>query len=155
MRLTPVTLTKARAFVDMHHRHNLPPRGWLFGVGLRSAVTGEMVGVAIASRPVARALDDGHTVEISRVAVIEDNPNGCSQLYGAILRAASALGYSRAVTYTLETEPGSSVRAVGFQLDAELPPRDGWDNRPLNTKGLFDDNDRVTNTAKVRWMRAL
>jgi hypothetical protein len=151
--LEPITLLEARRFVTEHHRHNVAPRGWLFGIGLRKS--GVLVGVGIASRPVARALDDGFTVEVSRVTVLEGINNACSRLYGAICRAAKALGYRRAVTYTLASEPGSSVMAAGFHREAELPARSGWDNRPLNTPSLFDDNDRLTNVAKIRWVRFL
>ena len=38
----------------------------------------------------------------------------CSFLYGAAARAAKALGYERIITYTLDTEPGTSLRASGW-----------------------------------------
>lgn len=34
LELRPVTLSEARRFVGQLHRHNLPPEGWLFGVGI-------------------------------------------------------------------------------------------------------------------------
>jgi hypothetical protein len=42
--------------------------------------------------------------------------NACSLLYGACWRAARALGYRRLVTYTLTTEPGTSLRAAGWRV---------------------------------------
>ena len=43
--IVPVTLRQAQKFIEDHHRHNKPPRGWKFGVGL--VVDGHgMVGVA-------------------------------------------------------------------------------------------------------------
>jgi hypothetical protein len=36
MRLTPIRLREAQQFVLRHHRHNKPPRGWLFGTSLRA-----------------------------------------------------------------------------------------------------------------------
>jgi hypothetical protein len=39
----------------------------------------------------------------------------CSMLYAAAWRAARALGYRRLVTYTLEQEPGASLRAAGWR----------------------------------------
>ena len=41
--------------------------------------------------------------------MIEGVKNGCSMLYGAAWRAARALGYRRLGTYTLQTEPGTSL----------------------------------------------
>jgi hypothetical protein len=151
--LTPVELATAKRFVGLHHRHNLPPLGWKFGVGVEQ--DGQLVGVAIASRPVARALDDGHTVEIVRTCTTgADNAN--SKLYGAVCRAAKALGYRRAITYTLASETGASLRAAGFQVDARLPARGGWDNgRPRYEVDLFGNARTPIDTPKVRWVRHL
>jgi hypothetical protein len=38
-----------------------------------------------------------------------------SLLYGAAWRATKALGYRRLITYILETEPGTSLRAAGWK----------------------------------------
>lgn len=111
--LRPVTIRGARAFVAEHHRHHRAPAGGLFAVGV---ARGEgLVGVAIIGRPVARGLDDGATAEVTRVAVLPDVRNACSMLYGAAWRAARALGYRRMVTYTMSTEPGTSLRAAGWR----------------------------------------
>jgi hypothetical protein len=121
--IVPVTLATARRFVGEHHRHNGAPRGWLFGAGLE--LDGELRGVVVVGRPLARALQDGATVEILRVCTLGDR-NAATRLYGAACRAASALGYRRAVTYTLRSEPGSSLRGAGFRKVAELEPRATW-----------------------------
>ena len=80
---------------------------------------GEIVGAAIVGRPVSRQLDDGWTVEVTRVAVEDGHPNACSMLYGACWRAARAMGYRRAVTYTLRSERGTSVRGAGWKCIGE------------------------------------
>lgn len=153
MRIRPVTLTEARRFVGEHHRHNLPPRGHLFSVGVE--VDGALVGVAIASRPVARMLDDGRTVEVVRTCT-DGTRNANSMLYGAIVRAAKALGYERAFTYTLAEEPGSSLKATGWRVDAELPARASWScpSRHRDQEDLFG-NVRRPPGPKVRWVREL
>jgi hypothetical protein len=112
-----------------------------------------LVGVAIAGRPVARKLQDGATVEVTRTCT-DGTKNANSMLYGAITRAAFALGYRRVITYTLASEPGSSLRAVGFRVDAELPARVGWDvpSRPRYETDLFG-NERTPVGPKVRWVR--
>lgn len=118
--VVPITLKEAKAFVLRHHRHHKPPVGGKFSVGV--AVDEVIVGVAIAGRPVSRRLDDGWTLEVSRVAT-DGTPNACSMLYGAVRRAGKAMGYRRFVTYTLDTEPGSSLRGAGWEAVAETPGR--------------------------------
>ena len=59
-------------------------------------------------------LDNGLTLEVNRVAT-DGTPNACSALYGAARRAAFALGYKKLVTYILDTEPGTSLRAAGWK----------------------------------------
>ncbi len=117
--LVPTTLREANAFVERFHRHSRPTRGHKFSVG--AAWGDDLVGVAIAGRPIARHRDDGMTLEVLRVCVLEGAPrNACSLLYGACWRAARALGYTRAITYTLKSENGASVKASGFQVIGEV-----------------------------------
>lgn len=143
MKLVPLRLSDAKEHIRRLHRHNDAPLSWLFGVGVEA--NGDLVGVGIAGRPVARALDDGRTLEITRICST-GVPNVCSMLYGALSRAAFALGYSRVVTYTLQSETGASLKASGFEHVADLKERAGWDapNRPR----LFDPSPRK---AKRRW----
>lgn len=155
MTVVPITLAEARRFVAEHHRHNEPPRGHKFSIGLRDE--SELRGVVIASRPVARGLDDGLTIELIRVTTVGDR-NACSRLYSAACRAAAAMGYRRAVTYTLASESGSSVRASGFYRDGETAggewtPMDGL-LRSQQKPTLFDQPKMPTGP-KVRWVREL
>lgn len=116
MELTPLTLTEACAYVKRVHRHHGPPQGGLFAIGLSER--GEIVGCAIVGRPVARNLADGWTAEVTRLAT-DGTKAACSMLYGACWRAARAMGYRRLVTYTLTTEPGTSLRAAGWRCIGE------------------------------------
>lgn len=141
-RLVPVSLREANAFVVEHHRHNGSVRGWKFGVGLADG-GGSLVGVAVAGRPVARGLDDGLTLEVTRVCTLGAR-NASSRLYGAIRRAAKALGYERLITYTLAEEPGTSLRAAGWSRVAELGGR-SWDT-PSRRRV---DKHRIAD--RVRW----
>lgn len=102
----PITLREARAFVASHHRHHKAPRGCRFVIGLEETDRNCIVGVAVVGRPSARHLDDGRTVEITRLCVLDGHPGACSKLYGACWRAARAIGYRRLVTYTLPEEGG-------------------------------------------------
>lgn len=111
MQLIPVTLAEANDFVAAHHRHHKPVAGHKFSIGCESG--GKLAGVAIVGRPVSRYLDDGQTLEVARLCTTGEK-NMCSMLYGAAARAAKALGYRKIITYTLETENGSSIRAAGW-----------------------------------------
>jgi hypothetical protein len=131
---------EACAFVTQHHRHHIAPVGHKAALGV--AEDDRIVGVAILGRPVARRLDDGWTLEVTRVAT-DGTRNACSKLYGASWRLAQALGYRRLVTYTLETESGSSLRAVGWRcIEATTREGQGWstksrprvDKHPLQRK---------------------
>jgi hypothetical protein len=133
--MTPVTLAQAKAFVNEHHRHHKAPLGHKFSLGL--AEDGTLVGVAIVGRPVARAYDDGLTLEVNRTCVVEDVKNANSMLYGAARKVAKAMGFKRLITYTQEGESGSSLRAVGWAELANRPARKGWatPSRPREDKG--------------------
>ena len=94
------------------------PPGGLFAVACRRQGEEEINSVVIAGRPVARMLDDGETVEVTRLCT-DGTRNACSLLYRAAWRAARALGYRRLVTYTLPEEGGASLRGAGFRLAGE------------------------------------
>lgn len=117
LKLCPITLREAHAFVAQHHRHHGPAQGALWAVGIEAA--SEIVGVAIVGRPVARRLQDGYTAEVVRACHL-GNPNAGSMLYAACWRAARALGFRRLVTYTLPTESGASLRGAGWHLIGEV-----------------------------------
>jgi len=135
VRIVPITLARASEFVSQHHRHNKPPRGWKFGVGLEQ--DGALVGVATAGRPVARAFDNGFTLEVSRTCT-DGTPNANSMLYGAVWRAAKAMGYTRCITYTQADESGVSLRAAGFRRVKALAPRGSWAESSVKLKGIRD-----------------
>jgi hypothetical protein len=124
--VVPLTLARANAFVAEHHRHNKPVVGHKFSIGL--TLDGELVGVGIAGRPVARHLDDGMTLELTRICVAQGQQNACSKLLGRLKQIGQLMGYTRIKTYTLLEESGSSLRAIGAVPERRCPPS-RW-NRP-------------------------
>lgn len=132
----------AAAFVSEHHRHHTPPIGHLFSIG---AYRGDqLVGVVIVGRPVARMRDDGFTAEVTRLCVLEGEPNACSFLYGKAAKAALAMGFRRIGTYTLARESGASLRAAGWVALAETKggswgrtTRPRTDKHPTEPKTLW------------------
>lgn len=112
LRLQPITYGEACAFIKLHHRHHLPPQGWKFGIAVNDG--DKIVGVITVGRPVARRLQDGWTLEVTRCCT-DGTRNAVSKLYGAAQRATFALGYRRLITYTLRSEPGTSLIASGWK----------------------------------------
>lgn len=110
--LKPVTLKEANSFVAENHRHYPPVTGHKFSIGVSDGE--KIVGVVIVGRPVSRYLDDGWTMEVTRLCT-DGTKNACSMLYAAAWRAGRAMGYRRAVTYILESESGVSLRATGWK----------------------------------------
>jgi hypothetical protein len=143
LELVPLTQRQAKAAVSQWHRHNRPPVGDLFRVGVTH--DGQLVAVGMAGRPVARHLDDGQTVEVIRVAS-DGTKNTTSMLYGALARAAFALGWRRVITYTQADESGASLRAAGYRLIASRPPRRGWDS-----PGRPRDDEAYLSTSRLLW----
>ncbi len=138
--IVPTTLAEANEFVSHYHRHHRPVVGHKFSIAV--ADNDGVHGVAIVGRPVARRLDDGWTLEVNRCCT-DGARNACSMLYGAAWRAAQALGYRRLYTYTLESEGGASLRAVGWKpTPATTKAGQGWnvpsrprvDTHPLQRK---------------------
>lgn len=145
--IVPISFRQACAFIAEHHRHNKPPRGMKFCVGLKSG--DDLVGVATVGRPVARHFDDGITAEINRTCT-NGYRNANSMLYGACRSAAKALGYRRLITYTQADESGASLRAAGFVQVKELKPRASWAESSVKLKAI---RDAVGNggVARVLW----
>ncbi|MEU0857488.1 XF1762 family protein [Streptomyces griseofuscus] len=142
LHVVPVRQKDAKDFVTAWHRHHRPPPGAVFCLGAADEV-GVLRGVAIVGRPVARMLDDGRTLEVTRTAT-DGTANVNSLLYGAAWRAAKALGYSRLITYSQAGESGASLRGAGWRVLAQRPPRRGWDcpSRPRTPRGV----DQVART---------
>ncbi|GAB2704181.1 XF1762 family protein [Comamonas sediminis] len=138
MELRPITRADADAFIREHHRHHGAPVGALWRQGLHDS-EGVLIGVAVVGRPVARALDDGLTCEVTRMCT-NGSANACSMLYAATRRAAEAKGFRRGLTYILASEPGASLRASGWQLLWDVRGR-SWncESRPRTDKHPTED----------------
>lgn len=143
LRHSVIDFKGAAFFVKTHHRHHTPPAGHKFSIAAWRGP--RMVGVVIVGRPVARRRDDGETLEVTRLCVLEDEPNACSFLYGKAAKASFALGYRRIGTYTLKSEPGTSLRAAGWKLLGEtpgkswsVPTRARTDKHPIEPKFVWE-----------------
>lgn len=111
--IAPCTVKRAKKLVAEWHRKLPDIQGGLFAARCVDATTGVCVGVAVAGNP-SRVWQEEAKLVISRVAT-DGYENACSMLYGAMCRAAKALGYEEVWTYTLPEEPGTSLKAAGFE----------------------------------------
>lgn len=149
--IRPMTLREANVYVARHHRHNQPTNGHKWSVACYD--DDRLCGVAICGQPVARKLDDGLTVEIRRVCT-DGTRNACSILYGACTRIARDMGYKRVITYTLVSEPGTSLKASGFMNCGEAGGV-SWDmpGRPREVEQvtLFGTERKYPEEKKTRW----
>jgi hypothetical protein len=150
--LKPIGMTEAQEFVKHHHRHNVEvPFGPRFAISVIDE-SGELCAVAIVSHPVSRALNGGGYIgEVRRVCTKPGAPrNCCSMLYAACWQAWYAMGGTRMVTYTLESELGTSVIAAGWKragFSRGHAPGTSWDTH--KRKGKVTGT--VTPQNKWRW----
>jgi hypothetical protein len=135
LEIVPITQSAAKAFVKQHHRHHKPPVGSVFQIAC--ANNGHICGVAIVGRPVARGLQDGVTLEVTRLCT-DGSKNACSKLYAAAWRVAL-------VTYILDTEKGTSLIASGWRCVGktqggswDCPSRPRVDKHSLQKKIRFE-----------------
>lgn len=136
----PLELKESNAFVTEHHRHHDPVHRDKFRVGC--SYNGTLVGVANVGRPVARALADGKTLEVLRLCTTGEK-DVCSFLYSRCARIAKEMGYSKIITYILETESGTSLKASGWHKEADIKGHT-WNtpSRPRATTAPTCDKQR-------------
>jgi len=142
LEIQPISFIEACEFIRRHHSHHLPPLSWKFGTAVNDGE--KVVGVITIGRPVARALDNDWTLEVTRCCT-DGTKHAASMLYAAAWRAARALGYKRMITYTLKEEKGTSLIAAGWKAlyetaggswDCSSRPR--VDKHPIGQKVLWE-----------------
>jgi hypothetical protein len=155
LRTIPVTLRQANAYVSQHHRHHKPVRGCRFCIGVE--IEGQLVGVVIVGRPVARGCDYQTTAEVTRLCT-DGTRNACSLLYAAAARAAAAMGYQVIQTYIMTSEPGTTLKAAGWVFDGNTDGGDWSAHRPdakqLSLNGRVRRGDQPMGP-KLRYVKYL
>jgi hypothetical protein len=134
--------------IRAHHRHNKPPVGDKARFAVYNGPT--IVGVAMVGRPVARlyAQNNPGALEITRVCTWGDSRlrrNACSMLYSAAAKWARKAGHDKLISYTLETELGTTLTAAGWVVEAERCGGGSW-NRAGRARV-----DSAPTCPKVRW----
>lgn len=114
--IKPISLKEANAYIIENHRHHGKVAGHKFSL---SAWDGDrLCGVAIVGHPQSRMIDNDNVLEVLRLCT-DGTPNACSILYGRCARVGKEMGYHKIITYILESELGSSLKASGWTCEAE------------------------------------
>lgn len=145
--IKPVSLQESNEFIEQYHNTHKRIYGFKFGVGIVNE-DNKLIGVATAGRPVSRHLDDGYTIEITRVCTNHSEKNMSSRLIGALSRASKALGYKKIISYTLVEEEGISFKASNFS-PVHTTKAETW-NRDKRKR-----IDKAPIGKKIRWEKEL
>lgn len=159
MKAIPIELKEANAFVDRLHRHHAPVHRDKLRIGCEDD-DGHLCGVVQLARPVSRMLDDGKTIEVVRLCT-DGTQNACSFLYSRAARIAKEMGYEKIITYILDREYGSSLKASGWHKEADTNGG-SWDtpSRPRyvvdQQMSIFMENKpKYSTEPKQRWAKIL
>lgn len=156
--IKPISLKDANNFVETLHRHHTKVQGHKFSIAAYDDE--KLVGVCIVGRPVSRYLDDGETLEVTRLCT-DGTYNACSILYSRVARIAKDMGYKKIITYILQSESGISLKASGWILEKEDAGGGDWNvpSRPRELipqqLSLFPVKQKYPVEKKVRWCREL
>ena len=137
---------QADLFVALHHRHHKPAVGDYFRVAAIDEA-GQIVGIAQVGRPVARGYTDRMICEVTRLCT-DGTRNACSFLYARAARMARRKGFKKIITYILDTEPGTSLRAAGWEYE-RTTQGGSWDCRTRPRR------DKAPTCPKQRWAKNL
>lgn len=153
--IKPISLKTANQYIEQNHRHHKAVQGHKFSEGLYDG--DNLIGVAICGRPVSRYMDNGDTLEVTRLCTMGDK-NACSMLYSACARIAREMGYKKIITYILKSEHGASLKASGWKYEADSPGG-SWTckSRPreVTMYTLFGNVEKYSTEEKERWAKEL
>ena len=156
----PIELKDAQNYINANHRHHQAAHRDKFRVAA-SENGKDIIGVVQVGRPVSRILDDGKTLEVLRLCTTGDK-NVCSFLYGKAARIAKEMGYAKIITYILEEELGTSLKASGWLCEADGVGGADWDtpSRPREVvaeqMSLFEEKMKYpVGIKKQRWSKKL
>lgn len=155
LKAIPMTLKDVNTYVAKYHRHHAPVRCDRFRLGCMDG--DQLVGVIQVGNPVNRELNDGRTCEVVRCCT-DGTRNACSFLYSRASRIAKEMGYHKIITYILQSELGTSLKASGWRLVKENVGGGTWirsDRLNYEEISLFDSKPKYSTEKKQRWEKEL
>lgn len=157
LEIKPISLKEANMYVELNHRHHRKATGHKFSLGVYEGDV--LKGVAIVGRPLSRFLDDGMTLEVLRLCT-DGTYNACSILYGRSARIAKEMGYKKIITYILEEEQGTSLKASGWKCEETNVGGGSWENcsrreddRTYYQMSMFEEKPKYPIGKKQRWVK--
>ena len=107
----------------------------------------------MVGRPVARMLDHKSIVEVNRLCIDpsldkELSAHACSMLYSWSAKQAKKRGFKKIITYILETEKGTALKASGWINDG-MTKGGSWNRR---SRPRFDSAPTIK---KIRYKKSL
>lgn len=160
LKILPISLKEANAYVETNHRHHRKATGHKYSLAVYDE-NDVLHGVAIVGRPLSRFLDDGKTLEVLRLCT-DGTYNACSILYARCARVAKEMGYEKIITYILEEEHGSSLKASGWACEEENVGGGSWENcsrriddRTYTQTSLFEERPKYPIGKKKRYSKLL
>jgi hypothetical protein len=116
--VVPCKVERACEYVSYLHRHHMPLTYGQYALACCTA-DGVVHGVVIVGRTVTQHFDEKNNgnywvLEVRRCCT-DGTMNAPSALYGAAWRFARAMGFRKMISYTLPSEGGASLRALGWK----------------------------------------
>ena len=112
--IKPISLKEANRYVMENHRHHDKVQGHKFSLSVWD--DDRLCGVAIVGHPQSRMIDNENVLEVLRLCT-DGTYNACSILYARCAKVGKDMGYQKIITYILESEHGSSLKASGWKCE--------------------------------------
>lgn len=149
------TLREANAYVEELHRHHGKVVGHKWS--LAAYKDGRLCGVAIVGRPTGRYLDNGSTLEVTRLCT-DGTRNACSALYAACARRAKREGYAKNHHFHPPERARDESQGCGLDTGGRKSRKARWNKERYATKpvrlSLFPSKQPPAEY-KQRWAKAL
>lgn len=155
--IKPISLKNANAYCIEKHRHHGKVQGHKFSLSVWDG--DRLCGVAIVGHPQSRRIDQENTLEVLRLCT-DGTFNACSILYARCARVGRDMGYKKIITYILESEQGTSLKASGWHLEAENVGGISWtgnrekERHKYQQQTLFEQK-KVPSELKKRYAKDL
>lgn len=159
LKIVPLTLKEANQYIIQNHRHHDKATGHKFSIGVIDE-DGILHGVAVVGHPQGRFDDNGKRVEVLRLCT-DGTHNACSILYGRCARISKEMGYEEIITFILESESGTSLKASGWKCVNKRCGGFSWENnqrhkdRQVGKQLSFIPKKEPPKEFKQRWIRKL
>lgn len=155
--IKPISLKSANDYVIRNHRHHGKVQGHKFSLSVWDG--DRLCGVAIVGHPQSRRIDNENTLEVLRLCT-DGTYNACSILYARCAKVGKDMGYQKIITYILESEQGTSLKASGWVCEAENVGGENWTGQRESDRHRYEqqclfESKRPPRELKKRYCKIL